>query len=96
MYLLNITAKAPREEVLSRVETHIAWAKKHVDAGDFIVAGPKRESLGGIVFVKSMDKARLMKIIAEDALITENLLECQVIDFEEMFVSESLREAETA
>lgn len=71
---------------------HSAWVEQYIKSGDFIMAGPRRGKNGGVIVSKSMDKNRLMQILAEDSFVLENLVEMQIVDFDAPFVSEEFRE----
>jgi uncharacterized protein YciI len=85
MYTLVITFIKSPEEVAPHAEGHFAWAQKYVDKGIFLFAGPKKSRLGGSILVKSIEKAELKKILAEDPYLILDLVEYQIIDFDCLF-----------
>jgi uncharacterized protein YciI len=82
MFVLIVDFIKPVEEVTPQVEPHSAWVKKHFEEGLFLLAGPKKSKLGGALLVKSMDKKKLMKILAEDPYISEDVAEYRIVDFD--------------
>lgn len=82
MYLLIVSYIKPVEEVAPFVPSHGEWVKKYFNEGIFLMAGPKKNKFGGAILVKSIDRTRLNKIIAEDSFITGDVAEYQVIDFD--------------
>lgn len=82
MYLLNVSYSKTPEEVAVHADTHSTWVKKNLEEGTFLFAGPKKSKLGGTILVKSIDKNKLMKIIAEDSFVTADVADYQIIDFD--------------
>lgn len=82
MFLLIANYIKPAEEVAPCVVAHSAWVKKYFAEGYFLLAGPKKSKLGGVILTKSMDKATLNKLLAEDSYIKEDVCDYQIIDFD--------------
>ncbi|CAI0815392.1 YciI family protein [Serratia proteamaculans] len=66
MYIVNLTYHRPIAEVDSHLEGHIAWLKTYFQDGTFIASGRKNPRTGGVILVKSMDRAQLDAIVAQD------------------------------
>lgn len=79
------------EQVEPHRAQHVEWVKKYIDSGDFIMAGPRRGKIGGVIISRSMDKDKLMKILAEDSFVFENLVELQIVDFDAPLTSEDFK-----
>jgi uncharacterized protein YciI len=90
MYLLNVSYSQAPDKVEPHVPSHGAWVKKHLDAGDFLFAGPKRSGLGGAILVRSIDKPTLLSILAEDSYVRADVAEYQIIDFDCRIAATSL------
>jgi uncharacterized protein YciI len=82
MYVLNGSYAKPPAEVERHVKAHGEWVKSGLERGLILFAGRKKSGLGGIVVVKSMDKAELLKFIAEDIYAEADLVEYQITDFD--------------
>jgi len=82
MYLLEISYTQPVAQVEPHFATHGAWVKKYIDHGTFVFAGPKKSGLGGVIVSKSIDKATLSALIAEDSFVLAGVAEYHVVDFE--------------
>jgi uncharacterized protein YciI len=82
MYILNVSFIKPADEVAPHIPTHSAWVTKYFAEGLFLMAGPKKSKLGGVIITKSMDKKLLMKILAEDSYVIEDVAEYQIIDID--------------
>lgn len=82
MFILNISFSKSPEVVSKYVGTHGDWVKKYIDAGIFLCAGPKPSKLGGVIIAKSMDKSKLLAIIAEDSYVLEDVADYQITEFD--------------
>ena len=91
MFLIISNYVVPTTEVDPHREQHVSWVQQYIDSGDFIMAGPRRGKIGGVIVSKSMDKEKLMKILAEDSFVYENLVEMQIVDFDAPLTSEAFR-----
>ncbi|WP_295996954.1 YciI family protein [Rugamonas sp.] len=80
MFLLNLSyIKAPAV-VEPENKAHGEWVRKYLADGTFLFAGAKKSGLGGILAVKSIDKAALLAILAEDSYVVADVGEYQIID----------------
>lgn len=90
MYLLIASYNKSPEEVAPHLASHGAWVKQHLDEGTFLFAGPKKSKLGGAILVKSIDKNKLMDMLAQDSYITADVADYQIIDFDCKVTNEAL------
>jgi len=80
MFLLNLNfIKAPAV-VEPENQAHGEWVRKYIADGTFLFAGAKKSGLGGILAVKSIEKAALLQILAEDSYVIADVGEYQIID----------------
>lgn len=82
MYLLIINYSQPIAKVEPHIPAHGAWVKKHLDAGDFLFAGPKRSGLGGVIAAKSMDKSALLELLSTDSYVQADVADYQIVEFD--------------
>jgi uncharacterized protein YciI len=82
MFLIISNYIVPTTQVDPHRDQHVAWVQQYIDSGDFIMAGPRRGKIGGVIVSKSMDKMTLMDILNEDSFVYENLVELQIVDFD--------------
>jgi uncharacterized protein YciI len=80
MYLLNLSYIKSPATVEPENKAHLEWVKKYLADGTFLFAGAKKSGLGGILAVKSMEKAALLKILAEDSYVIADVGEYQITD----------------
>ena len=82
MYLLNITYSQPAAAVEPHIPSHGAWVRRHLDAGTFLFAGPKKSGLGGVILVKAIPKPELRQLLADDSYVQADVVDYQVVDFD--------------
>ncbi|WDD91534.1 YciI family protein [Burkholderia sp. FERM BP-3421] len=88
MYLIISNYIVDPAKVDPHRKSHADWVAKHVADGTFIIAGPKDTKAGGVILARSIDKAALAAIIAEDSFVTEKLVENQIVAFDPVFATE--------
>jgi uncharacterized protein YciI len=81
MYLIDISYKTHPSAVEPHAQTHGAWVKKHIENGDFLLAGPKKSGLGGIILARGMEKGRLVEVLNADSYVQADVAEYQVVEF---------------
>ena len=82
MYILAVHFSQTPEVVAPEVEAHGVWVKKYFDEGIFLAAGPKKSKLGGAILVSSIEKKKLLKILAEDSYVKADVADYQIIDID--------------
>lgn len=82
MYILHVSYSKAPAEVEPHIETHRAWVMQAMRDGAILFAGVKKSGLGGIIAVKSMQKADLLKLLAEDSYVKADVVDYQIIDFD--------------
>jgi uncharacterized protein YciI len=82
MYLLNLTYSQPASAVEPHIPSHGAWVKRHLEAGTFLFAGPKKSGLGGVILVKSISKRELRRLLDDDSYVQADVVDYQVVDFD--------------
>ncbi|HLX53992.1 MAG TPA: YciI family protein [Aquella sp.] len=91
MFLIISNYVVPTTQVDPHRAQHTQWVEQYIKSNDFIMAGPRRGKNGGVILSKSIDKDKLMKILAEDSFVSENLVEMQIVDFDAPFTSETFK-----
>jgi len=82
MYLLNVSYTKGLEEVGPHIKAHGEWVDQCRRRDLLLFAGPKKDGLGGVIAMRSMDKGDLLRLIAEDAYMQNDVAEYQIIDFD--------------
>jgi len=91
MFLIISSYVVPTTQVDPHRAQHVAWIQQYIDSGDFIMAGPRRGKIGGVIVSRSMNIDKLMKILAEDSFVSENLVENQIVDFDAPLTAEAFK-----
>ena len=63
------------------MKAHVAFLKKHYDAGSFIVSGRKIPRDGGIILALGESRAEIEAIMREDPFCANGLADVRVIEF---------------
>lgn len=92
MFLIISNYIVSSDKVEPHRDQHVAWVQQYIDSGDFLIAGPRRGKVGGVIFSRSIDRGKLMQILAEDSFVIEDLVEIQLVDFDAPLTSEALIE----
>jgi uncharacterized protein YciI len=82
MYLLNVSYSQQPAAVQPHVPSHGAWVKQHIDDGNFLFAGPKNSGLGGVILTRTMPKAVLLALLAEDSYVQADVADYQIVEFD--------------
>lgn len=82
MYLLIISYTKPVANVEPHMAAHGAWVKQHLDAGEFLFAGPKKSGLGGVIAARSMERSALEELLATDSYVEAGVAEYQIVEFD--------------
>ena len=85
MFLIITSYITDPAQVEPHRKAHGEWVKRYIDEGVFLFAGPKKSKLGGVILAKGVDRARLLRIIAEDSYVQADLVENQVVEFSSVF-----------
>lgn len=78
MFVVSLTYHQPIGVVDALTESHKDWLKKYYAQGVFIASGRKVPRTGGIILAKSITRAELDNILAEDpfnAVANYNVIE---------------------
>ncbi len=82
MFLLNVSYSKSPDAVTPHIKAHGEWVGRYLNEGVFLFAGPKKSGLGGVIGVKSMEKTKLMAMLAEDSYVQADVAEYQIMDFD--------------
>ena len=90
MYAVILHYKVPSSEMDVHVEAHRAWLREHYAAGHFLLSGPQRPRVGGLILAAPMQRAELDAILAGDAFARAGLADYEVIEFAPTMTSPAL------
>jgi uncharacterized protein YciI len=81
MFVIELTYKAPLAEIDAAMKPHMAFVRKHYDAGTFLVSGRKVPRDGGIILALGESREAVEAIMREDPFCSRGLAEFRVIEF---------------
>lgn len=81
MFIIELTYKKSLEEVEKHLETHKAFIKTGVEAGYFMMAGPKVPRTGGIVLADFKDLSVCHAYFKQDSFYQHDIAEFKIIEF---------------
>ncbi|MTD54172.1 YciI family protein [Amycolatopsis pithecellobii] len=91
MFVVLLTYKAPVEEVDYLLPDHAKWVERHIQAGEFLVAGRQNPRTGGVIITRPMSRTRLNAILCMDPFFVQHLATHQVIEFSPTRTAPELR-----
>ena len=81
MFILLLSYIKPIEEVDGLMREHVAWLRRHFDAGRFVVSGRRIPRTGGVIVARGDDRDEIEAIAACDPFVTGGVATCEVIQF---------------
>jgi uncharacterized protein YciI len=81
MFVIELTYKAPLEEIDARMAEHMRFLKAQYAAGVFVVSGRKVPREGGIILATGKSRAEIEAIVKKDPFVTHGLADFRVVEF---------------
>ena len=81
MFIIELTYKAPLEQVDAQMKPHVAFLNKHYASGHFVVSGRKIPRDGGIILVVGNSREEIEAIAEQDPFCKHGLADFRVIEF---------------
>ncbi len=81
MFIVHLTYIKPISEIERLTEGHMAWLKRHYDAGLFLASGRRVPRTGGVIFARSGERAALEAAVAEDPFVAEGAATAEIVEF---------------
>ena len=81
MFVIELVYKADLAQIDAHMRPHMAFLKKHYDAGHFVMSGRKIPRDGGIILAVGKDRQEIERIAREDPFFTHGLADVRVIEF---------------
>src|SRR5688500_3943886 len=81
MFVIELIYKADLAEIDAHMRPHVAFLKKHYDAGRFLVSGRKIPRDGGVILALGESRAEIEAIMREDPFCARGLADFRVIEF---------------
>ena len=81
MFIIELSYKAPLEQVDAQMKPHMAFLKKHYASGHFLVSGRKIPRDGGIILAVGKSREEIEAIAAQDPFCQKGVADFRVIEF---------------
>ena len=81
MFVIELVYKADLAQIDAAMKPHMAYLRKHYDAGTFIASGRKVPRDGGIILAVGDDRDQIEAIVREDPFVASGLAEYRIIQF---------------
>ena len=81
MFIVELSYKAPLEQIDAQMRPHVAFLKKYYAAGNFLISGRQIPRTGGIIVAMADSRERIEAIMAEDPFCRQGLAEVRIIEF---------------
>jgi uncharacterized protein YciI len=81
MFVIELIYKADLERIDRSMKAHVAFLRKHYDAGQFLVSGRKVPRDGGIIVAVGESREQIERIVREDPFVSAGLADFKVTEF---------------
>jgi uncharacterized protein YciI len=81
MFIVELTYKAPLEQIDAHMRPHVAFLNRHYAAGNFLMSGRQIPRTGGIIVAMADSREAIEAIMAEDPFCSRGLAEVRIIEF---------------
>jgi uncharacterized protein YciI len=81
VFVIELVYKADLAQIDAAMKPHMAYLRKHYDAGTFIASGRKVPRDGGIILAVGDDRDQIEAIVREDPFVASGLAEYRIIQF---------------
>ena len=81
MFVIELVYKADLAQIDAQMKPHMAYLRKHYDAGTFIASGRKVPRDGGIILAVGDDRDQIEATVREDPFVSSGLAEYRIIQF---------------
>jgi uncharacterized protein YciI len=81
MFVIELIYKADLARIDRVMNAHVAFLKRHYDAGHFLVSGRKIPRDGGIIVAVGESREQIEGIVREDPFVSGGLADFKVIEF---------------
>jgi uncharacterized protein YciI len=81
MFVIELSYKASLDKIDAAMKLHMAFLRKHYDAGTLVASGRKIPRDGGILLAVGDDRAQVEAIVREDPFVARGLADYRIIEF---------------
>ena|SRR3989338_2868065 len=92
MFIIQLTYKAPIDEVDKYLQAHREFLAYHYKQGLLLASGPKKPRTGGIIVAATSDRQKLEKLFQEDPYYLAEIADYEFIEFTPVLHCDSLKQ----
>lgn len=81
MFVIELNYTAEISEIDAAMKAHVAFLKKHYEAGTFLISGRKIPRNGGVILALAASREDIEAVMREDPFCSRGLAEFRVIEF---------------
>jgi uncharacterized protein YciI len=81
MFVIELIYKADLAKIDAQMTAHMAFLRRHYDAGTFVVSGRKIPRDGGIILAVGSDRDAIERIVQTDPFVAQGLADYRIIQF---------------
>jgi len=81
MFVIELVYKVDLGRIDAHMKEHMAFLRKHYDAGTLVMSGRKIPRDGGIILAVGNDRDAIETIVREDPFVSRGLAEYRIIQF---------------
>lgn len=82
MFVIELIYKVDVAQIDAAMKDHMAWLRRHYDAGTFVLSGRKVPRDGGVNLANGTDRDVIDAIIRDDPFVSRGLADVRVIQFQ--------------
>jgi uncharacterized protein YciI len=90
MFVIELIYKAELAKIDQNMKAHMAFLKRHYDAGHFLASGRKVPRDGGIILAVGESREQIEAIAQEDPFVSRGLADFRIIEFRESQRADSI------
>jgi uncharacterized protein YciI len=81
MFVIELNYKADLAQIDAHMKQHMAFLKKHYEAGTFLISGRKIPREGGVILAVGPSREEVETIVREDPFVALGLSDFRIIEF---------------
>jgi uncharacterized protein YciI len=81
MFVIELTYKAPLDDIDARMKAHVAFLKKYYESGNFLVSGRKIPRDGGMILAVGKSRQHIETIVEQDPFVRHGLADYRIVEF---------------
>lgn len=81
MFVIELSYKVDLAVIDAHMKAHMAFLRKHYDAGTFVMSGRKVPRDGGVLLAVGTDRDQIESLVREDPFVAQGLADYRIIQF---------------